>query len=197
MGHSREGVWRSACSAFLWTEGYLGKVDELLEEVRLQVGGGCLGVRQVEVAGNLGNHGRVAIVLAVPAGLTKLITMCWALDSMRVAITSTKGANISDSRQQQTPNTNSASLRACAALLCMGTGSPVVHHGRGVAPVLGHRYILESAKGGVALEAELGHKLGARVHARVQAIPRVVVIVAVAPPGVRRINAPPAPALSE
>ena len=67
-----EGIRHSACSAFLWTGGYLGEVDELLEEVCLQVGGGGLGIGQVEVAGNLGNHGRVAIVLAVPAGHTRL-----------------------------------------------------------------------------------------------------------------------------
>ena len=66
---------------------YLGEVDELLEEVRLQVGGGGLGVGQVEVAGNLGNHGRVAIVLAIPAGQPRLIALFWVLDSVPVAVT--------------------------------------------------------------------------------------------------------------
>lgn len=72
--------------------------------------------------------------------------------------------------------------------------APVVHHGGGVGPVLGRGVLLEHGEGGVALEAELRHKLGARVDARVEAVPAIVVVVAIAPARIRRVNAPPAQA---
>ncbi len=72
------------------------------------------------------------------------------------------------------------------------SAAPVVHHGGGVGPVFRRGDLLESREAGVALEAELRHKLGARVHARVHAVPAIVVVVAVAPAGVRCINSPPA-----
>ena len=72
--------------------------------------------------------------------------------------------------------------------------APVVHHGGGVGPVLGRGVLLEHGEGGVALEAELRHKLGARVDARVEAVPAIVVVVAVAPARIRCVNAPPAQA---
>ena len=74
-GRCREIVLGVTRSAYLWIGDYLGEVDELLEEVSLQIGGAGLGVGQVEVAGNLGDQGRVAIVLAIPAGRTRLITV--------------------------------------------------------------------------------------------------------------------------
>ena len=50
-----------------WALLYLGEVDELVEEVCLGPGGAGCGSGQVEMAGNLGNQGWVAVVLAVPA----------------------------------------------------------------------------------------------------------------------------------
>ncbi len=70
--------------------------------------------------------------------------------------------------------------------------APVVHHGGGVGPVLGRGDLLEHREGGEGLEAKLRHKFGARVHAWVQAVPAIVVVVAVAPAGIRCINSPPA-----
>ena len=74
------------CSAFLRTGNYhLGEVDELLEEVLLQPWKSWpVECGQVEVAGNLGNQGWVAIVLAVPAGQPSSSLSPWALDSMHV-----------------------------------------------------------------------------------------------------------------
>ena len=46
---------------------HLSEVNELLEEVVLGPGGAGGGGGQVEVAGDLGNQCRVAIVLAIPA----------------------------------------------------------------------------------------------------------------------------------
>ena len=98
---ARGGTVQESClgwhiRSFLWTGEYLGEVDELLEELGLQVGGAGLGVGQVEVAGNLGNQGRVAIVLAVPAGRARLTVMYLALDSMGVTITSMKEGTSSE-----------------------------------------------------------------------------------------------------
>ena len=69
--------------------------------------------------------------------------------------------------------------------------APVVHHGRGVGPVLGGGLVLDSVEAGVRLEAELGDELGARVDARVQAVSAVVVVMAVAPARIARVDAPP------
>ena len=58
-----------------WVTAYLGEVDELVEEVSLAPGGAGCGGGQVEVAGNLGNQGRIAVVLAVPAS-TITFSLC-------------------------------------------------------------------------------------------------------------------------
>ena len=75
---------------------------------------------------------------------------------------------------------------------CRAGRAPEVEHGAGVAPVLGRGDLPGGEEGGVGLEPELGHELGARVDARVQAVPPVVVVMPVAPARVRSVNPPPA-----